>query len=63
MKSGKANNTARASKASDAASRLTAPRSHAAPKAPMGANGETGDVQRAARKVFILRRNNLSTSN
>lgn len=63
MKAGKANNKARSSKASDAASRLTAPRSHAAPKAPMGANGETGDVQRSARKVFILRRKNLSTSN
>ena len=51
----------RSASPSDAASRLTAPRSHAAPKAPKGANGETGYVG-TKRKVFILRRHNLSSN-
>ena len=63
MKAGKANNKARSSKASNAASRLVASRTHVAPKAPKGASGEAGEVIRKARKVFILRRNNLSTFN
>lgn len=63
MKGNSGTKIGREVKVSDSASRITASRTHAASKAPEGANGEAGEASRAARKVFILRRNNLSSSN
>jgi len=63
MKGDAGNKIGREAKASKHASRITGTRTHAAPKAAEGANGETGDAMTTRRKVFILRRNNLSSSN
>ena len=63
MKGEAGNKIGRKAKASDSASRLTSSRTHAAPQAAKGANGETGEAMTIRRKVFILRRNNLSSSN
>jgi len=63
MKAKGANKFSRTAQASPAASRITASRAHVASAAPEGANGETGDSNRMKRKVFLIRKNNLSSSN
>jgi hypothetical protein len=63
MKAKGANKFSRTAKASPASVRITSARAHAASAAPEGANGETGDSNRLKRKIFLIRKNNLSSSN
>jgi len=54
------NNLKRNSSSQKQSSQITASRAHSGKKAPSGASSETGVVNSGLRKVFILKRHELS---